>query len=179
MLAPGGCHECGKPLNPHGHRPAELYAGTYTGLCYSCQASGPRPLYVELLDRATWIEYPPHCPSHSRSRETFVTYADCPDCRGEGRVVVSRPVNCTRCWSRWQGHPVRKRDTYTSRTYSAAQAVYDAELKRRRLYRKARKSQIPDPVLDLVKAPILARHKRVLSKARAHSERQLMRAIYT
>lgn len=45
MLGPIGsihCNRCGKPLNKDGGHPAELYAGTYTGLCYGCQNSSEK-----------------------------------------------------------------------------------------------------------------------------------------
>ena len=36
------CSGCGKLLNADGGHPAELYAGTYTGLCYECEAHQQR-----------------------------------------------------------------------------------------------------------------------------------------
>lgn len=111
------CNRCGEPLNPHGHRPAELYAGTYTGLCYRCQNSSAFCTHVELLDMAEHWEFPPHCPSWRRDRESYVGYSDCNDCDGRGSKWVSRSdpqggsyrTYCDACFSRYYNHPVRKR----------------------------------------------------------------------
>ncbi len=41
LTGPLNCNQCGKELSgENGPRPAETYAGTYTGLCYSCEKGG-------------------------------------------------------------------------------------------------------------------------------------------
>lgn len=80
-----GCRRCGTPLQGQGSgRPAELYAGTYTGLCYPC-TSKPGP-----LDEAPGpggsrlVSFPPPLPSHRRDRVQFVAFGDCLACGGAG-----------------------------------------------------------------------------------------------
>jgi hypothetical protein len=79
------CKACGKVLNADGGHPAELYAGTYTGLCYGCERAGT---YVvpdsELPDGARRISWPPACPSWRRDRTEHWAYPDCEDCKGKG-----------------------------------------------------------------------------------------------
>jgi hypothetical protein len=93
--------------------PAELYLGTYTGLCYECERAGV--IVVETFpDGAKTLCYPPHCPSWRRDREHYVAYPDCPDCKGVGRKMISRelsrggnyPESCKRCAEKfWIAHP--------------------------------------------------------------------------
>ena len=120
MLAKEGeasCLKCGEPLNKGGLRPAEIYAGTYTGLCYSCERSSAFCTHVELLDRAEHWDFPPHCPSWRRYREKHVGYSDCPDCDGRGSKWMSRSdarggsyrTYCDTCFHRYYDNPVRKR----------------------------------------------------------------------
>lgn len=82
MLPAAPCARCGRPLGESG-RPAELYAGTFTGLCYGCERTGPYPA-GHLPDGAVRFSYPPHCPSWRRDREEFWAYPDCADCGGAG-----------------------------------------------------------------------------------------------
>jgi hypothetical protein len=103
------CRACAKTLNADGSHPAELYAGTFTGLCYSCERSGS---YVvpgsELPDGARRVSHPPHCPSWRRSREEYWSYSDCEECGGAGRKMISRsnpmggpyPQFCRPCQAR-------------------------------------------------------------------------------
>jgi hypothetical protein len=84
------CHGCGTPLcGWDGPRPAETYAGTYTGLCYSCERAGPH-VVEELPDGTQRISYPPHCPSWRRAREEFWARPGCEECDGTGRLRVWR-----------------------------------------------------------------------------------------
>lgn len=79
------CRACGKTLNADGMHPAELYAGTFTGLCYGCERSGS---YVvpgsELPDGGRLISHPPASPSWRRDRTTHWAYPDCEECGGKG-----------------------------------------------------------------------------------------------
>lgn len=112
------CRVCGKELGgrqPDGsyHRPAELYAGTYTGLCQRC-TSGRAYLVTTLCDGAEVWSFPPHCPSWRRDRQTFVSYPDC-GCN-HGRVMVSRnlsqggnyPMSCESCSIRYDSYGPRR-----------------------------------------------------------------------
>lgn len=130
MLPEGAkCKKCGKLLNADGGHPAELFLGTYTGLCYSCERSGPYTVGVFKLDGAVKISYPPHSPAWSREREEYTGYPDCPDCQGSGRRYVSRPLYrggsyysyggsyysyCRRCHETFWDHPRRKRHSRTA-----------------------------------------------------------------
>jgi hypothetical protein len=82
------CKVCDVLLNADGNHPAELYAGTFTGLCYRCERG---PAYVvpdsELPDGARQVSHPPSCPSWRRDRTTHWAYPDCADCGGMGARV--------------------------------------------------------------------------------------------
>ena len=127
FLPPHGCKACGQPLcGPDTGRPAELYAGTYTGLCYPCTNSGPVVLRV-LGDGCQVWSHPPHCPSWRRARETFWHYPDCATCR-QGMIWVYRPDGqggsygrqCEPCMSRYGAHPLRQWYDRRSRQFGRA-----------------------------------------------------------
>jgi len=80
------CKQCGKVLDEGGMRPAERYAGTYTGLCDACTRAPAFVIEEDPTDGARRWSYPPQCPSWRREREEVVAYADCPTCKGTGRV---------------------------------------------------------------------------------------------
>jgi len=112
MLPSHNCRKCGKPLDSK-NRPAELYLGTYTGLCYDCQNSGSW-IAQEFSDGARVLCYPPHCPSWRRDREHYISYPDCPECKGKGMKIISRanslggdyPHYCKTCSNRFcEAHP--------------------------------------------------------------------------
>lgn len=115
FLAPPGvfpCRVCGKPLNPNGHRPAETYAGTFTGECYSCQSRPFFPTLVTTDSGGTYMSHPPSCPSWRRDRETYLAFADCETCKGGGRVRArgvagggGNVQQCEDCLSRHNAHP--------------------------------------------------------------------------
>ena len=107
------CKACGKPLNADGGHPAELYAGTYTGLCYECEKKGAYE-EKELPSGAKMMSHPPHCPSWRRDRERFYWFPDCANQRcDKGREMVSRslslggsyPVQCPACMRRHSTSP--------------------------------------------------------------------------
>lgn len=116
MLPQHPCKNCGKMLNADGYHPAELYLGTYTGLCYDCEGKGPF-IVDEYIDGAKRISYPPNSPAWSREREEYVAYADCPECKGKGMTRVSKSAPhggsfrkfCKTCSQRFYLHPVRAR----------------------------------------------------------------------
>jgi hypothetical protein len=89
MYPDHNCKSCGKLLNADGGHPAELYAGTYTGLCYKCEKSSAYPVYIH-FDGAVTYSHPPHCPSWRRSRENFIGFPDCPECGGEDKKIATR-----------------------------------------------------------------------------------------
>lgn len=94
--------------------PAELYAGTYTGLCYRCSFLDKIIMKVSDLDGAMHISHAPTQPSYRRDRTHEIGYIDCSDCKGEGRVYTgyhnwSRHYTyCKACHDRYFNHPLRK-----------------------------------------------------------------------
>lgn len=77
------CVRCGRELNADGWHPAELYAGTFNGLCYPC--TGEKAYVVEVEEDGCQVwSYPPHCPSWRRDRETYRGYSECEVCCGTG-----------------------------------------------------------------------------------------------
>lgn len=112
MYPAHSCRACGKPLNAGGWHPAELYAGTYDGLCYVCTDSREYPEREERSGAVVW-NFPPHCPAWRRDREVFFGFADCQGCGGRGRIEVHRPSSaggsygkqCEECNTRHYKHP--------------------------------------------------------------------------
>lgn len=173
-LFPAGwqCLGCGKTLNADGGHPAELYAGTYTGLCYGCER---KPSYIQgtyTLDGALLLSYPPHAPSWRRARESFTAYVDCGTCEGRGRLMKrgqweQYPVQCQMCFERFYGQPLRRwASQRESRIRRAAQNVYEAVLRRARLYGLAKRGKAPSDRLDALRAPVWARYERVMVRWR-------------
>jgi hypothetical protein len=100
------CLVCGKQLNADGNHPAELYAGTFNGLCYACTSGGP---YVvpgsELPDGTRRMSHPPACPSWRRTREEYWGHPDCEHCKGMGAHMRYSSMNqyreyCRPCMDR-------------------------------------------------------------------------------
>ncbi len=126
------CHSCGVKLG--GRIPAETYAGTYNGLCYSCSGAPEFVTHQEALDGAWWWSYPPHCPSWRRDRESFVAYSGCETCGGRG-VVGGHSWNrgyerCTTCGDRYYRHPKRKALAWqSSAIHRAANARFERRLR--------------------------------------------------
>lgn len=104
------CARCGRTLNADGGHPAELYAGTFNGLCYGCTSSGAYVEKTYVLDGALYLNYPPACPSHRRDRRNYYGYADCETCKGTGVIgSYDRRRQCEPCLRRFLDHPLRKR----------------------------------------------------------------------
>jgi hypothetical protein len=82
------CRACGRLLNHDGNHPAELYAGTYTGMCYACKRTGPF-VVATFEDGCQLVSHPPHCPAWRRDREEYYWYEGCGQCQ-QGRLWVSR-----------------------------------------------------------------------------------------
>ena len=111
MLSKRNCEKCNKPLNVDGNHPAELYAGTYTGLCYSCQREGAYEI-EKGPNGEKFMSHPPHCPSWRRDRETYWWFEDCtnPECN-KGKIIVYRDLGkrgnystyCKECFDRHFG----------------------------------------------------------------------------
>lgn len=101
------CKHCGRKLNADGEHPAELYAGTYNGLCYSCERAGPTVVSTDDFG-ACRVSHPPSCPSWRRDREFFTWFRGCVKCN-RGAVYVSRPdsqgggynIQCPDCSARY------------------------------------------------------------------------------
>lgn len=126
------CTGCGKQLNADAGHPAELYAGTYNGLCYGCTKRGAYVAKVCALDGAREVSWPPHSPSWRRDREKHIAYADCETCGGLGielpawRSPEHAGKSCEPCWQRYLTHPVRVWDDARRRLiYDRAQAAFE------------------------------------------------------
>jgi hypothetical protein len=173
MLPRHNCKQCGKPLNADGGHPAELYAGTYTGLCYTCEKSGERLIFADTLDGAQTWEFPPHCPAWRRSRERFIGYSDCKQCGGKGRLWSYQSdslggnytIQCADCAARYWAHPLRFWESERAHTIGqAARNLYYAELRRRKLLKAAKSNSIPADVLEKIQTPIRERWDHALSR---------------
>lgn len=112
MLAGPGempCRVCGKPLNPNGHRPAEVYAGTFTGECYSCQSRPFFPTGNVAGSGGIYMSHPPSCPSWRRDREIHLGFPDCATCKGGGAVWAGGGAHgkqsCEDCRKWHDAHP--------------------------------------------------------------------------
>ena len=107
------CKRCNKPLQGQGSgRPAELYAGTYTGLCYPC-TNAPMIILRQYPDGAQRKEYSPYRPSYRRNRNSYIAYDDCDDCKGLGYTYRyqrhgSYRAYCDTCSRRFYKHPIRQ-----------------------------------------------------------------------
>lgn len=107
------CKGCGKELNADGTHPAELYAGTYNGLCYPC--TGSKPYVVDKVEGGCKsTSHPPHCPSWRRDRETYIWNPECDNTKCEmGKIRVSRShasggpytIQCDKCYKVWNDSP--------------------------------------------------------------------------
>jgi hypothetical protein len=184
MLPAHNCKQCDKPLNADGYHPAELYAGTYTGLCYQCERTGKRLIKIDPVDGAETWEFPPHCPSWRRDRERFIGFTGCQACNGKGRLWVSRAnsqggsysAQCKECSERYWTHPLRLWESARWGTIrKAAEADYHRDLKRLKLWGKAKKGTIPADELQGIQAPFLARMDKVRERFAHLANKRLMR----
>ena len=162
MYPPHACKRCGRMLNADGGHPAELYAGTYTGLCYKCQ-NAPAIVLQTACDGAKLKEYAPHCPSWRRDRTKVHAYDDCGTCKGEGRIYVSRsdPKGgsyyryCPDCFERYWHHPTRALlADHGGAIYKAALREYERQLKKHRIWGKAKKGEAPKEIIAEIKRKI-------------------------
>ena len=172
FLPPHNCKICGEPLDTSGDRPAELYLGTYTGLCNKCTMSGPF-VVKEYRDGARQISYAPHCPSHRRDREKYISYADCEVCKGTGRLYVSRGFAsggsyyryCKECLDRYCNDPLRIwADRRRKLINLAAQAVWEKVLRKNRLLGKAKRGEIKQERVQALAAPVQKRKEQALEQ---------------
>lgn len=130
------CVRCGRVLNADGGHPAELYAGTYNGLCSACTGAGPYLEGVFVLDGAWRVNYPPHCPSWRRDRERFTGYADCGECHGSGVTGWGQSFGgsryreyCRVCTRRFDDHEERAEQRRLSRElHELAQSRFEEAL---------------------------------------------------
>lgn len=129
------CERCGEPLKGQGTGyPAELYAGTYTGLCYPCTREPAKVIATKKLDGAQVWDYPPAQASYRRNRERFIGYPGCQRCNGTGILPwgASGPYErCPSCESRYDAHELRMRYTKASlEIYKQATARHEARMER-------------------------------------------------
>jgi hypothetical protein len=172
FLAPHNCGKCGALLQGEDSgRPAELYAGTYTGLCYSCQNSSDFVAKIEGLDEARYISTPPSCPSWRRDRESYIAYSDCIKCKGIGYSWVSRSNSvggsyrhyCEECLKKHTNHPIRiKYSRISKKIYNKFNKIYNSVLEKEKKVTKSK--NIPDVRARELAAPILNQYDKKISK---------------
>lgn len=181
------CLGCGRLLNSDGNHPAEVYAGSYNGLCYGCTKKGPYTEAIAILDGCRRVSWPPSCPSHRRDRTTKYAYPGCPDCDGLGvasyetSVGGSRyGVQCKSCMARFSEHPLRVRAwDWQRKVMEHGNAVYRAALLRaagvpgRASYKRECEAleAISAEARTRIAAPIQSRALHLLALARARSAR--------
>ncbi len=127
------CGRCAKPLNADGNHPAEIYAGTFNGLCYGCTSAGPYVAAVTALDGCRRVSWPPHSPSWRRDRESHYGYEGCGTCGGMGIVLPAyrSPDNgggksCPDCLARYAAHPQRAGwSQWSERIMQSCQAAFE------------------------------------------------------
>jgi len=176
--------KCGKPLNADGNHPAELYAGTYTGLCHTCERA-PAFVTEEHRDGATRISYAPDNPSWRRDRIEYIAYEDCNECSGTGRTYVSRSnwsvggyhCQCKACSERFYSEPLREWAISRRRTlFEAAQATWKAELEKANLYELVKKhsrgelSDDKQEVVDSIRRRVRERYERLKTRLEERCE---------
>ena len=187
MLPPDWwCTGCGRQLNEGGRRPAELYAGTFTGLCTGCMGKGPWVTEISVLDGARRVSWPPHCPSWRRDREVHIAYEDCGTCAGLGletpayRSWSGGGQYCRPCISRYSSHALRVwdlrwRHIIRETAEDAFQRAWDdaAGVPRRcsARRRQALREALGPQARDALKPPLRERHARILALHKGHAAR--------
>lgn len=165
MYSQHQCQGCGKPLDVDGEHPAELYTGTYTGLCYKCQSSQVYEVDQSPMGVVRRMSHPPHCPSWRRDREEFWWWPECtnPDCE-HGRTWIYRgdgsggsyTVQCRTCLEVYRAEPaVQEEDRQWNRSHLArliwreiGEAEYESRLKKAGIEKEPLES--PRPIADRV-----------------------------
>lgn len=98
---PPKCESCGQALRGEGSGwDFESYAGTYTGMCYSCTNKGPFVVKDFGEGLKLW-SFPPHCPSWRRNRETYFGVEGCSKCGGQGRIMVHQSFSLGGCYPKY------------------------------------------------------------------------------
>jgi len=173
MVYGATCKRCGKVMGGDGDRPAEIYLGTFTGLCYDCEKRGAQRIDAE-FDGAEHWEHAPHCPSWRRDRERYIGYPGCVDCKGRGRIMVSRPfpqggpyaIQCKACSTRYYGQPWRaKWSKRKSVLLRVAHDVFRAHCKKIARRKKVRASDCDgmNAIADAERPAMVARYERALA----------------
>jgi hypothetical protein len=184
MLPAHNCKQCGNTLNADGGHPAELYAGTYTGLCHKCERSGERLIKTARLDGAQTWEFPPHCPSWRRDRERFIGFAGCSQCEGKGRLWAGRADSqggsysqqCPVCSMRYWNHPLRLWEAHRyGSVRKAAESLYHKELRKRKLLGKAKAGTIPAELCQEIQLPFNVRMEQAQARFKTIADRRLQR----
>ena len=172
FLPKHNCKSCKGPLDTTGDRPAELYLGTYTGLCNKCTMAGSF-VVKEYRDGALKISYAPHCPSWRRDREEYIAYSDCEICRGTGRLYVSRSMSqggsyyryCSQCLNRYSNESLRVwASNRRGIINDAAQTTWEQVLRKNRLIAKAKKGDIPVDRVKELSRPVHEKRERALGR---------------
>jgi hypothetical protein len=109
------CTRCGKimgdKVGDSYNRPAEVYAGTYTGLCNVCMNEADYTV-KEYGCGAKLISTKPNLPSYRRDRQEHIAYTDCLVCSGKGWIMErgqhgSYKGYCKACMTRFYNYPQR------------------------------------------------------------------------
>lgn len=117
MAVGATCKRCGVVMGGNfdgigWDRPAEIYAGTATGLCDKCMRESDYVLET-FEDGAKRVSVAPTCPSWRRDRTTHIAYDNCPECGGKGYTRSSGTwgssnASCKTCYDRYVSYPKRK-----------------------------------------------------------------------
>lgn len=181
------CLRCGKLLNADGGHPAEIYAGTFNGLCYGCTSAGHYVARIAVLDGARIVSWPPSCPSWRRDREEHLAYPGCATCKGTRVQGLGRSVGgglyhdyCRECLGRYMSHPVRELDArWRAQLAEAGDRAFQARMTQaaglRPTASRKRKREAWESLDEAVKrdlrAEIQPRYQRLLARHEARIAR--------
>lgn len=186
------CRSCGKVLNAGGQYPAELYAGTYNGLCYSCTSGTSYVEAVYEMDGAQRWSHPPTTPSWRRDREDSTGYPDCEKCKGTGTAGMrytsqwgsryrERCQDCTQRFyanrQHWTELDRRMREAAENRYQRAVKAYALRVLGKKKAAKKAVEQVIADtdPAVWMgIRVPILWQVERAKARLRTLEKRDLV-----